>query len=652
MDNKGKLHLYSIMPLDLEHIDEICEDIKLQYETGVSSCPLFSCTLVPEGNPPKDKATELCNIYDKFKEKLDVMGIPSGILVQATIGHGWVLSEMFPYQPLVDFNSGEMRSSVCPTDEGFKEYVRYIFTVIAQHKPDHIMLDDDFRLMFRAGNGCGCPEHMRRFNEKAGTNLSRAELWEKVTTENPDKENYTKIMVDIQLESLYETARVMREAIDAVDPTIPGSFCCVGNEVEGAEEIAKIMAGKGNPVVIRINNGNYSAQTIRDFPRHFNRAAEQIAKLKNVADVLLAETDTCPQNRYSTGAMSLHTHFTGTILEGAAGAKQWITRLSCWEPKSGTAYRKILSKNRGFYEALADIVPSLKWRGFRIPVTSTPEYQFGVADNYGPNEGWGTCVLERLGVPVFFGDKCEGIACLNASTDSRYSDEQIKEMLSHPIFLASDSASNLIKRGFGKYLGVDVRPWEGKGASGEMFNSGIIAGNTCKRQNNFMELIPTDNSVEVDSVMYHSVGKAPKESLFPAVTVYDNELGGKVFTFCGTPLGKYNLVEAYSFLNYSRKEQIIGLMKKAGEFTVYYPGDEEMYCRVADMPDGGLFCSLINTSTDPIDEIELVCAKKIEKIEILMCDGTRSAVEFEQVGEDITLKARCDVLNPVVLFLY
>ena len=52
---------YSIIPLLTEHADEICEDIKLQYETGVSSCPLFSCTLVPEGNPPKDKATELCD---------------------------------------------------------------------------------------------------------------------------------------------------------------------------------------------------------------------------------------------------------------------------------------------------------------------------------------------------------------------------------------------------------------------------------------------------------------------------------------------------------------------------------------------------------------------------------------------------------------
>ena len=167
-----------------------------------------------------------------------------------------------------------------------------------------------------------------------------------------------------------------------------------------------------------------------------------------------------------------------------------------------------------------------------------------------------------------------------------------------------------------------------------------------------MELVPTSDNTEIDSVMYHAVGKANKEPLFPAVTVYDNELGGKIFTFCGTPLGKFNLVEAYSFLNYSRKEQIIALMKKAGEFTVYYPGDEEMYMRAADMPDGGMFCSLINTSTDPVDEIELVCAKQINKIEMLMCDGTKTDIEFEQNGENITLKARCDVLNPVILFLH
>ena len=52
--NDDKLHLYSIMPLDTDHIDEICADIRNQYETGVATCALFSMTLVPEGNPPSD----------------------------------------------------------------------------------------------------------------------------------------------------------------------------------------------------------------------------------------------------------------------------------------------------------------------------------------------------------------------------------------------------------------------------------------------------------------------------------------------------------------------------------------------------------------------------------------------------------------------
>ncbi len=652
MDNKGKLHLYSIMALDEEHIDEICEDIKLQYEDGVASCPLFSCTLVPEGNPPKDKATELCNIYDKFKEKLDAMGIPSGILVQATIGHGWVLSEMFPYQQLINFNNGEAKRTVCPTDEGFKEYVRHCFTVIAQHKPHHIMLDDDFRLMFREGNGCACPEHMRRFNEAAGTSFTREELWEKVTKENPDKERYTKLMADLQIESLYETARIMREAIDAVDTSIPGSFCCVGNEVEGAIEIAKIMAGKGNPIVMRINNGNYTAKMIRDFPRHFHRAAHQIAKIRNDVDVILAETDTCPQNRYSTGAMSLHTHFTGTIIEGAAGAKHWITRLATHEPQSGKAYRKVLGSHRGFYEALAEIVPTLKWKGFRIPVTNVPKYEFGVSDNYSADEGWGTCVIERLGLPMYFGEKADGIACLNSNIDTRYSDNEIKEILSHPVFLASDTAKNLIDRGFGKYIGVDLRKWEGKAVSGELFLHGEIKDRRANVQNKFMELVPASDKVEVDSIVYHAVGKAPKEPLFPAVTIFKNELGGTVFTFCGTPLGQYNLVEAFSFLNYSRKQQLISLMKKVGEAQVYFPGDEEMYFRVADMPDGGIFCSLINISTDPIEEIELVCERKITKVEMLTKTGERCAVDFEQNGDNLIVKTGCGVLDPVILFMY
>ena len=49
---ENKLYSYTIMPLFLEHLEEICQDIKMQVDSGIANCALFSMTLVPEGNPP------------------------------------------------------------------------------------------------------------------------------------------------------------------------------------------------------------------------------------------------------------------------------------------------------------------------------------------------------------------------------------------------------------------------------------------------------------------------------------------------------------------------------------------------------------------------------------------------------------------------
>ena len=155
--NKRCLHSYTIMIPDLNHLEEICQDIKEQYESGVCSCALFEMTLVPEGNPPADKVTILCKKYEKFKQKLDSMGIPNGVLVQASVGHGWVLGEMFPYQTHVNFNDGKATRVVCPCDNGFKEYIYNVMATIASYNPDHIMVDDDFRTIWYKGEGCACP---------------------------------------------------------------------------------------------------------------------------------------------------------------------------------------------------------------------------------------------------------------------------------------------------------------------------------------------------------------------------------------------------------------------------------------------------------------------------------------------------------------
>ena len=118
-----KLHLYTIMPLDVDHIDEICEDIRLQYESGVATCALFSMTLVPEGNPPAPKAEILCEKYKLFKKRLDDMGIPSGILVQATLGHRREGHDS-PFQKYVSLISGTEEGYHCPMDPAFLEHMK------------------------------------------------------------------------------------------------------------------------------------------------------------------------------------------------------------------------------------------------------------------------------------------------------------------------------------------------------------------------------------------------------------------------------------------------------------------------------------------------------------------------------------------------
>lgn len=641
---------YSITPLDIEHVDEICEDIKQQYKKGVSSCALFCVKLVPEGDPLIDKAEIQCKKYDLFRDKLASMGLESGILVQCTIGHGYPLDAPSTLNTITNLSDGQKRNVICPTDRRFREYLRHEFSIIAAHNPKHIMVDDDFRLIIRPGKGCACEAHLDAFEKKTGVRKTREEIWAHAVGTTEEDAKYRNAFVETQLESLVECAKYMREGIDDVDPGIPGSFCCVGPCCEAATDIAAILAGKGNPVQVRINNGRYTPHGPKQFSNTFMRAAVQIAVLKGHGHVdnFLAETDTCPQNRYSTGAMSLHTHFTGTILEGVSGAKHWITRMVNFEPVAGRKYREILGKYEGFYSALSEIVPTLKWRGSRIPISSEPDYTFN-ASSYGARasmSGWGMCVLERLGLPFYFAEKVSDIAFLDGEMDSLFSDESMKEILSRTVVLDGGCAERLCKRGFSEYLGVDVSPWKGKNISTEYYP---IEGTTSTKQTNAREIKVLDEKVIADTFCYHCSDGVNFETLFPATTVYKNSLGGTVIVFGGDARTEFHYTSAFSMLNDTRKKQLIRLLKQYGDLPLYIPDDDEVYLRVADMPDGSLFCGVFNIGMDPIDNIRLVCKSEPKEIQYLTPDGELENCEFSFKNGEAMLNLRADILTPQIL---
>lgn len=644
------LHLYSIIPLDTvdEHLEDVCQDVRLQYEAGVSNMALAMMTLVPEGNPPIDKAGILCEKFGLVRDRLHEMGMECGILVQASIGHGWVLNHMFPFQRYTNLTDGKEVNVVCPYDEGFRQHFKSVMATVTKHKPASIMVDDDFRLMFREGKGCACPLHMAAFNKLAGTNMTREELYEHTKGTSEEDIRYTKLFIETQRDSLLGAARAYREGVDSVDPKMPVSFCACGPAAEFSDEIARILAGEGNPIVVRLNNGNYTAAGPRWFSVAMHRAAAEVAVLEGKVDFMLAETDTCPQNRYSTAAQMVHAHLSGTILEGARGAKHWITRLHTHEPGSGKAYRKKLGKYRGFYEALAELVPTLRWLGCRMPVSATPGYGFGCSPSITETNGWSSCVIERMGLPMYFSSKEGGAVFMDGPADAFMTDEEILALFRGPLFLAADTAMRLNERGFQKYTGVEVKPWTGRNASGEILH---INGNTCSAQRGLCELIPLGEQVKTESTVYHLLDGKTREKLFPGVTSYKNPLGGTTFVFSGTPKTNYNLVEAFAFLTESRKAQLVDLLKRSGYLPVYYPEDAEVYLRAAEGADGSLFVALFNLGLDTLDEIPLIVSRPVSRVEYLAADGSHAVCAFRSNGNAITLALPAPTLEPVILFL-
>ncbi|MBE5792830.1 MAG: hypothetical protein E7322_11875 [Clostridiales bacterium] len=645
------MHLYSIMPLHLadNHLDEVVQDIKYQYENGIATTALMMMTLVPEGNPPIDKAGIYLTSYDRIRDRLLEEGKEIGILVQASIGHGWVLDHMFPFQRYTNLTDGKEVNVVCPYDEGFRKHFKGVMAQITSHRPKEIMVDDDFRLMFREGKGCACPLHMKAFNRLAGVNMTREELYKHTQGTTEEDIKYTKLFIETQRDSLIGAARAFREGVDSVDPKMPVSYCACGSAAEFADEIAHILAGKKNPVIVRLNNGTYAAAGPRFFSDISLRAAAQAAVLKGKVDAMLAETDTCPQNRYSTSAQMCHAHFVATILEGATGAKHWITRLHTFEPRSGEAYRKKLSRHRGMYERLSEITSGIQWLGCRMPVSKTPGYGFGAMPSIMETNGWSSCVMERLGIPMYFSSASGGAVFMDGPADAYLTDDEIREIFKGTVFLASDTAKRLNVRGFSNLTGVEVETWTGENASGEILDD---KGSITNAQMKICSLTKNKKEVKAESMVFHLKDGKTKQMLFPGVTSYKNPVGGTSIVFSGTSKTNYNIVEAFSFLTESRKKQLVRLLKENGGLQAYYPGDEEVYLRLGKTDNNAYMCVLFNLGLDVIGEIELCTELDVKRITRMLPDGSEKEAAFEKEGERIKIEESANVLDPVILFLY
>ena len=240
------------VPPFIEDVETLSRDAKELFRDGIIDSVALSCPIVPRGDPPINKVDAFAEMFRALRKRLEGSGIPTGILLYATMGHGGSSTMPSPFQKIILGRNGKVSPFFCPEDEKFCEYIGQNIRKLGQEKPDFFIVDDDARLL-TLRQGCFCPLHVDRFNRLHSTRYSSEELRKLVFTNTALAHQYDELL----RQTMENYFRGVRKAIDDISPDIHcGLFACV-QEARYYGKFAEILAGKTGHPMVRVNNGRY-----------------------------------------------------------------------------------------------------------------------------------------------------------------------------------------------------------------------------------------------------------------------------------------------------------------------------------------------------------------------------------------------------------
>ena len=283
--------------------------------TGAYRVALCSARFIHETATDPDKKAFLKELIQYFREN----GLEVGTWFGNTIGHGETLGVMSElsggratrYTQLRHLNGVELGGVFCPMDELLQQDLTELLRSLAECGPDVILLDDDFRLNNREqGLGCCCDRHMAVIREILGEDISVEELREKMFQDGKNK--YRDAWIKAQGDSMRELSRVLRAAVDSVNPNVRLGYCASNDAYDycglSGYERAKILAGNTRPIV-RTCGAPYWASNWRYHKRRFFLGeVVEFARLENgwlkaEGDVeTMCEGDNYPRPRFECPA--------------------------------------------------------------------------------------------------------------------------------------------------------------------------------------------------------------------------------------------------------------------------------------------------------------------------------------------------------------
>ena len=188
----------------------------------------------------------------------------------SSLGYGYPVPAVESRYPgrrhLTDFN-GATSGAYCATDTLFRDLIRQNVQDFARAGARFILMDDDLVQSVRPGFTCVCEGHLAMMEEATGRAFSREQVRDLFTgAPNEDRNTF----LDVMGKSMMDFCRVLRDAVDEIDPDIVMAICSSYThfDAEGVDmaELSELLAGKGHQAFLRLSGATYWPNVAPRFP--------------------------------------------------------------------------------------------------------------------------------------------------------------------------------------------------------------------------------------------------------------------------------------------------------------------------------------------------------------------------------------------------
>lgn len=645
-----EMNFYNVVPVFPGHEDFAISEILRQHRDVGLDRFLISLSFHPQRTPARDLIPELCGRFAKVRDAVAASGekIEMSILIQSILGHGWngkvpLTGETWGH---VVLNNGSVSPRFCILDEGFREYTREVVDAVARERPALILLDDDIGV--RNGE-CFCPRHLESIARVLGHSVSREELDAayKEGSMSPDVAvNVRRALAD----GICGYAAMIRETIDAVDPSMRCGICSCWAGQWQMHGLAKALAGGTRPLM-RVNDAIYGDQKPSALALDYV-CASRVRHRTALDAEYLDEADTFPQNTMSVSATVFHAHIASAMLNGLDGCKLWTSEFQ----NPGTVgsqwrYEARLRDYAGFYGALRDIAADVSWRGLAMPLFVPRD---GIEGNpYDGSAGLFPSSSYELpetsyGIPFRCAETGEGgIFSIRGREAEWIGDDDIRRILSGIALVDAEAARILTGRGFCDLMGARATA----GGDDFHFSSEELADGSLSLamlwDSSASLLEPVSHGVEVLS--WFCKGdflKNPKRA-FPAATLFKNRLGGRVAV-----LGWSFDMAWHKLKRPTRRTVLLHILDKLQGSPVEMVAEtgENAFVRHGLMPDGREIAAVFHLGYDIDESLPLRLFRDPGRVEILNPDGKWRQIGFRRTSAStVDVEARLACAEPVVL---